>query len=87
MKLYVYAEAFTPIDEDAYIVQTQVFKSLEDAKEYLKKQIDAWVNYDEDEADKWHIKERESGREAHLTFRCSDGGEEYVAMAIEEHEI
>lgn len=37
MKVYVFVEAYTPVEEYAYILQTKVFFHEDEAVDYLKK--------------------------------------------------
>ena len=82
MKIYVFAEAYTPTEEYAEIMQTKVFTAKEDATEYLYQTSKKYLNHPED-GDHWKITYEDS-----MCFHAIyDGNKDEVVMTISEHEI
>lgn len=82
MKVFVYVEAYTPVDDYADIVQTKVFTNIHEACAFLKKTADVYRNYEED-AGKWFTTS-ENETHCHMIY---DGDKDEVVMSVEMHEI
>lgn len=81
MTIFVYTEAYKPIDEYMDITATKVFESLDDAVKYLQERVDAYAKHPED-GDKW-TKTLELDTYCHMIHE----NEEEVVMAIGENKI
>lgn len=78
MIVYVYTEAVVPNDGYASIMETKVFMSLQEAKDYLKESVNRYCDYEQGWTNVF-----DEPYFANLIHT----NEEQVTMAIEEHEI
>lgn len=82
MKIYVYAEAYTPTEDYAEIMETRVFTDKKDAVDHLYYRSEGYKNHPED-GEKWHLTYEDSYY-CHMIYNKT---EDEVVMTITEHEI
>lgn len=82
MTVYVYAEAYKNEMEYMQIIETKVFTSLLDARNYLESQVNRYLE-DFEEGYLWDVVYKDSDN-ANLIY---DENKDESVMRIEEHEI
>lgn len=83
MTIYVLTKAYVAKEDYLDICDTQVFKSLDEARKEMKEEVDAYLNRPNDD---WTCNWGGGKDSISVNLSCNDFSEE-VVWAISEHEI
>lgn len=83
MTIYVLTKAYVAKEDYLNILDTQVFKSLDEARKGMKEEVDDYLNSPEDD---WNCNWGDDKDSISVNLSCNDFSEE-VVWAISEHEI